>query len=64
MSLPKWSSRLHATNVYDRFHTVNLHDALRDTPEGLYQVITALDVFIYAATLTAAISQRVPGAGN
>ena len=42
-------------NVYDRFHTVNLHDALRDTPEGLYQVITALDVFIYAGDLTAAI---------
>jgi predicted TPR repeat methyltransferase len=41
--------------VYDRFHTVNLHDALRDTPDGLYQVITALDVFIYAGDLTAAI---------
>lgn len=42
-------------NVYDRFHTVNLHDALRDTPDGLYQVITALDVFIYAGDLTTAI---------
>jgi predicted TPR repeat methyltransferase len=41
--------------VYDRFHTVNLHDALRDTPDGLYQVITALDVFIYAGDLTTAI---------
>lgn len=42
-------------NVYDRFHTVNLHDALRETPEGLYQAITALDVFIYAGDLTEAI---------
>jgi len=39
-------------NVYDRFHTVNLHDALRETPDGLYQVIAALDVFIYAGDLT------------
>ncbi|MDD2547268.1 MAG: tetratricopeptide repeat protein [Burkholderiaceae bacterium] len=44
--------------VYDRFHTVNLHDALRETPESLYQVITALDVFIYAGEL----SQAVPDA--
>lgn len=42
-------------NVYDRFHTVNLHDALRETPDGLYQVIAALDVFIYAGDLTEAI---------
>ncbi|RZJ09857.1 MAG: tetratricopeptide repeat protein [Acidovorax sp.] len=42
-------------NVYDRFHTVNLHDALRETPGGLYQTITALDVFIYAGDLTEAI---------
>ncbi|MDH4425868.1 MAG: tetratricopeptide repeat protein [Acidovorax sp.] len=42
-------------NVYDRFHTVNLHDALRETPAGLYQVLTALDVFIYAGDLTGAI---------
>lgn len=42
-------------NVYDRFHTVNLHDALRETPEGLYQAITALDVFIYAGDLTETI---------
>lgn len=42
-------------NVYDRFHTVNLHDALRETPNGLYQVIAALDVFIYAGDLTQAV---------
>ncbi|CAN7171098.1 tetratricopeptide repeat protein [Acidovorax sp. LjRoot117] len=45
-------------NVYDRFHTVNLHDALRQTPDSLYQVIAALDVFIYAGD----ISQAVPNA--
>lgn len=42
-------------NVYDRFHTVNLHDALRETPGDLYQVIAALDVFIYAGDVTEAI---------
>ena len=42
-------------NVYDRFHTVNLHDALRETPGGLYQAITALDVFIYAGDLAEAV---------
>lgn len=42
-------------NVYDRFHTVNLHDALANTPEALYQVIAALDVFIYAGDITRAI---------
>lgn len=42
-------------NVYDRFHTVNLHDALENTPDALYQVIAALDVFIYAGNVTQAI---------
>ncbi|MCW5263481.1 methyltransferase domain-containing protein [Verminephrobacter eiseniae] len=42
--------------LYDRFHTVNLHDALRATPPGLYQVIAALDVFIYAGELSLAIA--------
>ena len=41
--------------VYDRFHTVNLHDALAETPAALYHVITALDVFIYAGALQQAI---------
>ena len=41
--------------VYDRFHTVNLHDALAETPDALYHVITALDVFIYAGALDQAI---------
>lgn len=42
-------------NVYDKFHTVNLHDALDATPESLYEVIAALDVFIYAGDVTKAI---------
>lgn len=47
--------------VYDRFHMVNLHDALQATPDGLYHVLTALDVFIYAGDLTAALpnAQRI-----
>lgn len=42
-------------NVYDRFHTVNLLDALRETPGDIYEVLAALDVFIYAGDLTEAI---------
>jgi predicted TPR repeat methyltransferase len=38
-------------NVYDRFHTVNIHDALHETPDAIYEVITALDVFIYTGDL-------------
>lgn len=41
--------------VYARFHTVNLLDALQETPDAIYQVITALDVFIYTGDLTQAI---------
>lgn len=44
-------------NVYDRFHNVDLHDALEATPPSLYDVIAALDVFIYAGDMTAAIPQ-------
>ena len=48
-------------NVYDRFHSVNLLDALEATPAALYQVITALDVFIYAGALEQALvnAQRI-----
>lgn len=42
-------------NVYHRFHHANLLDALEDTPAALYQVITALDVFIYAGDMAQAI---------
>lgn len=47
--------------VYDRFHTVNLHDALQATSDGLYHILTALDVFIYAGDLTQALpnAQRI-----
>lgn len=52
-------------NVYDSFHNVNLLDALRDTPEGLYNVITALDVLIYVGDLSLVIANAhrilVPG---
>ncbi|MFC5500056.1 tetratricopeptide repeat protein [Caenimonas terrae] len=41
--------------VYDRFHHVNVLDALKETPASLYHVIAALDVFIYVGDLTAAI---------
>ncbi len=48
-------------NVYDRFHTVNLLEALDATPAAQYEVITALDVFIYAGDLSEAIpnAQRI-----
>ncbi|RYF07367.1 MAG: tetratricopeptide repeat protein [Comamonadaceae bacterium] len=42
-------------NVYDRFHTVDLIEALHETPGDIYEVMTALDVFIYAGDLTEAI---------
>ena len=52
-------------NVYDRFHHVNVLDALAETPDSLYDVIAALDVFIYVGDLTAAIPDAhrilVPG---
>ena len=44
-------------NVYDRFHNVDLRDALEATPESLYDVIAALDVFIYAGDMSAATPQ-------
>lgn len=42
--------------VYDRFHHVNILDALQSTPENLYHVIAALDVFVYIGKLDAAIA--------
>lgn len=41
--------------VYARFHTVDLLDALQETPDAIYQVITALDTFAYVGDLTQAI---------
>lgn len=40
--------------VYDKLHHVDLFDALESTPEGLYDVIAALDVFIYAGDVAQA----------
>ena len=42
-------------DVYDRFHTVNLLEALQATPDALYETITALDVLIYTGDITEAI---------
>ena len=41
--------------VYDRFHNVDLLDALRETPASLYDVITALDVFLYVGDISGAV---------
>ena len=37
--------------VYDRFHNVDLLDALRHTPDEEYDVLTCLDVLIYIGAL-------------
>ncbi|THT97842.1 methyltransferase domain-containing protein [Lampropedia puyangensis] len=37
--------------IYHKIHTVNILDAVRDTPANLYEVITALDVFPYVGDL-------------
>ena len=42
-------------NVYDRFHHTDLRGALQATPAEQYEVLTALDVFIYVGDLTEAI---------
>lgn len=41
--------------LYDRFHSVNMLDALRETPAAVYEVITALDVVIYTGDLNATV---------
>jgi len=41
--------------LYDKFHTVNVLDALEATPADLYHVIAACDVFSYVGDLTQAI---------
>lgn len=52
-------------NVYDKFHTVDVHDALDATPESLYEVVAALDVFTYAGAIEKALPDAqkilVPG---
>ncbi len=41
--------------VYDRFHVVNVLDALQATPADLYHVIVALEVLIYVGSLDSVI---------
>ena len=54
-----------AHHVYDRFHRVNLLDALEATPSDHYDVITALDVLTYVGELDSVIPNAhrilVPG---
>lgn len=42
-------------NVYDSFHQVNVLDAVQATPDALYDIITALDVFIYVGDLVSVV---------
>jgi len=42
-------------NLYDRFHQVDLRDALRESPTAEFSVITAGDVFIYVGDIEQAI---------
>lgn len=42
-------------NVYDRFHLVDVLEALQATPDGIYDVIAALDVFVYVGDLSTAV---------
>ncbi|ARU06366.1 hypothetical protein CCO03_18385 [Comamonas serinivorans] len=42
-------------NIYSRFHTVNLVDALRETPSDTYEAITCLDALIYVGDLTTVV---------
>lgn len=42
-------------NVYYRFHQVGVLDALKGTPENLYELVAALDVFTYIGDLSQAI---------
>jgi len=45
-------------NVYERFHNVNVLDALRETPKDHYEAITCCDVLVYVGDL----SEVVPNA--
>lgn len=54
LSLPM-IQQAHRHGVYDKFHNVDLLDALDATPEALYDVIAALDAFIYVGDISKAI---------
>jgi predicted TPR repeat methyltransferase len=53
-------------NLYDRFHNVNLLDALSETPGDQYEVIASCDVFVYIGALDDAIKNaaRILRAGG
>ena len=57
--------RAAAHNVYDRLHHTDLLDAVRETPDSLYQVIAACDVLIYVGDLASVVTNAhrilVPG---
>ncbi|MGB3070537.1 MAG: methyltransferase domain-containing protein [Ottowia sp.] len=42
-------------NVYERFHNVNVLDALRNTPSDHYEAITCCDVLVYVGDLSEVI---------
>lgn len=42
-------------NVYERFHQVNVLDALRDTPSDHYEAITCCDVLVYVGDLSSVV---------
>jgi predicted TPR repeat methyltransferase len=42
--------------VYDKFHVVNIEDALKATPAAQYDIIAALDVLIYLGALDQAFT--------
>jgi predicted TPR repeat methyltransferase len=48
-------AQAHRHNVYAQFNQVNVLDALHATQDSHYDVITALDVFIYVGDLTSVI---------
>ena len=62
---PRMSEQAARHGVYHRFHQVDLRDALHETPGSLYDVIAALDVFIYVGELDTVIPDAlrvlVPG---
>lgn len=62
---PQMIEQAKLRGVYDRFHSVNLLDALQATPASLYHVITALDVLNYIGDLSNVIPSAhrilVPG---
>ncbi len=53
---PRMIEQAHRHGLYDRFHAVDLLDALRDTPAGTFDLVAALDVFSYVGDLTRAVA--------